>query len=621
MQQHIANGLALDADIDVQSFIDQQVQSQSDSLLNSMFDTQSMVQLALTIPGMLAGGFGLGMLSTVLDMGVNSYFDGRLAKETVKERLGNHMNSLKDKIINEKLEKLKFISQLSTVQLIPVIPAPVVTRDFESEINQRIEPIENNQDSLKILAEESETSLERITNTDRKVYYIEDLRTGTIYTITLSAYATTADILRILRNSGKIISDGILSYKIVYDSTELDSDEHISNVVSSGETLTLWPAAIGAAFSKDILDFRKKMSFIFDENQKIFDNIFLSQDQKEVHNFLSKFDLKVNQLLSVLGLNLNQIKTTLSTQLKNIYLNSYLADSESTWNDMINTFWTDNFQTRLDNSDDQEIKELFVDCFRISVMEEIFKIAKINSIDDINLVFDKLLLAIDSEILQNTVFNKIFTPSIIEFFGLLFTAQNNMFTNKIAGFYGLSSQRKGALAELDVFLNYLPKVLKQVYFYNEIDDILSLNKFDFSMGKDKISSDPFLNVRENTRYPDQSNWQFIYKTLETFIKITPVKHISGYDASRNILVDALSSLYVQFRANLNNLNLKVFNILISLLNNRHTNSGTNDFKSLFAEVLNTLTKIGFSTLHDSKYNYKGPKGLNAEEIIINIINY
>ena len=381
-------------------------------------------------------------------------------------------------------------------------------------------------------------------------------------------------------------------------------------------------------FPEKIMTFRSSLSIIFSQNNKIFDNIFLTQDNKKVEKLIDKFDKKVNHLLGILGIDLDHIRQFVPSQLESIFLNVFIAeggtDKHISWNKMIQNFWNDNFKAKIDKTSNEDLKNLFLKCFQLSVMSEIFKIAKTSTIADISVVFDKLDMAIDSYSLESNVFNRIYRNSLIEYFALFFTGQNVHVGGKISGFYSLafSAQRRGALSELDVMLNYLPRVLKNIYFDNthSIQQEVNINKFDYSKGKDKISSLPFLSKQENTRYPDQGNWEFVYKILESFVKITPIKYVKDSHASKNTLVDAITSLYVQFRNNLNTENIQTFNVLVSLINSRHTEKNFNSFTTLFTEVLNKLAALDFHTLYNNKFSYKGPKGIIAEETIIGIIN-
>jgi len=223
--------------------------------------------------------------------------------------------------------------------------------------------------------------------------------------------------------------------------------------------------------------------------------------------------------------------------------------------------------------------------------------------------------------------NEIKSNFLNEFLATFFIQRN--FHGFKAPIYTMA-ERLGGLAELHVFLNFLPKALKHTYESNDIGVTTIakiIDKYYFGYGKELFSEPYFDEGTDNFRYPDLSNWLFLANQMKNaIIRMQPIKFTSKTWAMKHILADLLSSMYIQTRYNLFEdfeskglqiKNLQIEAALISLIEN---NDGFNNFDDYFSFVLNELSDLDFYSLFGRNKEYKSSNRILQEEKIIEAVN-
>jgi len=397
--------------------------------------------------------------------------------------------------------------------------------------------------------------------------------------------------------------------------------------------------------SEKVFNFRRKLLPLTSSNYKIADNILLKASDSEIEAFSDEFDSQVVQLMKeVFNIKSSEVtfedkKAFVLSQLKDIFEDAYLYNEkklgraltsrELEWNTRMTKFWKDSFVKKVDKASVVLIDSILTASFESSVLLQLFEISKTFELKKSSEVFTKLSNSLYNRKLftDNQFRNEIRNNFLNEFFATFFAQRNfNEFKTPLASF----AERTGALAELQVFIKFLPNALRHTYENNEIDAASIskiIDKYYFGYGKKLFSEPYFSDGVDNWRYPDLSNWLFLANQMkDAIIRIQPIKFVSDPWTMKHILADLLSSMYIQVRYNmfetfekkgLQIKNLQIEAALISLIQN---NDGLNNFDGYFSFVLNELSGLDFYSLFGRNKEYKGSNRILQEEKIIEAVN-
>ena len=369
------------------------------------------------------------------------------------------------------------------------------------------------------------------------------------------------------------------------------------------------------------IDFKKSVAAIFGRGDQVFKNIFSTlsysvDNYEEILNFIDKFNDIVKVLMNLKG-GLSKICDIVPQKWKHIFDNHFKYIEKNGEKvkvteideDVLDSYWKI-FMSKISRKHRKSFEDAMENTYKLVVMSKMLEmigsskwgtehISKKNPreiFNDLNEILINPAKIIELKNFQDDIFEEFAQQ---ESFALFFSQANNLF---IHSSLSTKSVRVGSLSELDVFLNYLPGVLRKFYKDNNIDPSTSFHfftVFDFNNGRENIFEGPLIRIENTKRYSDFGVWEFTYISEGnqiSEIKVFPIKFDDESKKGRNreSLIDGISSLFAKFRENLNKpLNermLKSLRAEIHILNRRHLI--TTDFKSFSRDILDFL--FGYS---------------------------